>query len=134
MLDPKFFTNAQDIHQLQKLMTEPAPYVRPSLKITNWGIILRPDGALGMLGCLSRPQALEGVTIKTEPIWQLSITSRLIRTSKQWITLDRGYHEDVPADIEVEAVGPDGQFVAPCVAERYLQITLDVLAHEQRKT
>ena len=132
MLDPSYFMNTKDMLSLQDLMSETFPEMKPDLAIANWCITQRTDGALGMTGLLSGQPEFEDVRICAEPVWQFSSRHRIVRTSHRWIALDRGYHEDVPADIEIEAIGPEGCFIAPCVAERYLEIILGILGRELR--
>ena len=130
MLDPIFFTSTVEMRQYHALMIESCPLQKPRSTLTNWSIILGDDGAIRMRGLISGHPKFEGVGMVTGPVWQLNIENRLMRTAECWFRLDRGYHEDVPRDIEIEAIGPAGQYVAPCVANRYLEIILEMLQSE----
>ena len=120
MLDPSFFTRQDEMRRLHRLMTEPCPSRSPEAVITDWGIDVQEDSTLRMQGVVSPYSMFEDETLVTTQIWQLNTPERLMRTSERWITLGRAYHEDMPPDIEMEAVGPGGYFIAPCIAERYL--------------
>lgn len=79
------------------------------------------------------PNGESGATV-TGPIWQLNMPKRPMRTSEAWVTLDRGYHEGVAAYLEIEAVGPQGHYIAPCVPNRYLELVLGALNSERKIT
>ena len=130
MLDPEFFTSTAGMRRYRGFMTEPCPSRKPRATLAKWGIVLGEDGALRMRGMMSGHPEFEGVGIITGPIWQLNIEKRLMRTAERWFTLDRGYHEDVSFDIEVEAIGPVGHYVAPCVAKQYLENMLRTFVQE----
>ena len=130
MLDPSFFTNPDVMRRLQCLMTEAAPARKPIVSIRHWGIVIGSGGVLRVKGVVYGYPKRQGDTVVTGPMWQLNLPMRLIRTTNRWIKLERGYHEDVAADVEIEAVGPNGHFIAPCVANRYLQLTLETLNSE----
>ncbi|PJI86202.1 hypothetical protein BC777_2568 [Yoonia maricola] len=130
MLDPKFFTDPDDMRRLHILMIEPSPARTPAASIRHWGIVTHDDGTLRMQGVVSGYPKRKRDTIVTGPMWQLNMPKRLMRTTKRWIKLERGYHEDVPADIEIEAIGPEGHYIAPCVANRYLELVLGALSSE----
>lgn len=133
MLDPKFFTNPNRMRHIRSLMIEPCPLARPKQTITNWGIIIDDVCARRMRGISTGCSEFENTTVITAPVWQLRINERLIRTSETWITLGRGYHEDVPLDLEIDAIGPRGYFLAPCVCKQYLENVLQLFDLELAK-
>ena len=133
MLDPKFFTDMNEMHQLRSFMRDPCPIIPPKASIKNWGIIIHGEGTLRMQGLMSGCLRQGSTAPATEPIWQLLLPERLVRTTKTWITLERGYHEGVAADVEIEAIGPKGHYIAPCVAVRYLEILKQSLEYELRQ-
>ena len=130
MLDPSFFINSDDVRRYLGFMIEPCPSEKPKATLANWSISFSENGALRMRGIIFGHPKFERVGLITGPIWQLNIEKRLMRVEECWFTIDRGYHEGVPADVEMEAVGPHGHFIAPCVAERYLQIIRELFQHE----
>lgn len=130
MLDPSFFTDPDNMRRLQCLMTEAAPARKPIASIRHWGIVIHDDGTLWMQGVVSGYRTFGNTAVVTGPIWQLNMPKRLIRITRAWVSLERGFHEGVAADVEIEAVGPYGHFIAPCIANRYLQLVLETLNSE----
>lgn len=68
MLDPKSFTDPDEMRQLRSLMTERCPSLHQLPTITLWGVVIDGDGALRMRGLLSSHPKFINTPVITGPI------------------------------------------------------------------